>query len=73
MGQDGSLQIVVCKVFKFVIGGKVRVRWKTLIRKVSLGKHAIDHAVSTTIMVTARHTNIYIPLKHGTNAECVPR
>ena len=34
------------------------MRWTACIKKVSVGKHMIDHAVGTTIMGFARHVNV---------------
>ena len=32
-----------------------------------------DHTIGTTIMGTARHDNVFVPLKCGENAACMPR
>ena len=52
-----------------VIGREVWARRTTLIRKISLGNHAINHAVGTTIMSTARYANVYTT--EAWNKSCV--
>ena len=39
----------------------------------SLGMHTTNNALETIIMSTARHDNVFVALKRGTNAVCMPR